>query len=169
MGQNGMGGGYGGQNGNQNFVGRGGQNVQNSQNGMGQPNRAMNQFFTNMNKSMSRGKNGGKNSSGTEQNQAQTMRTEIKVAFATPQVNSNAVATRVQTRLAKILADHHMTQPVISVQGDTAVISGTVASDSERMVIAQLVSLESGVADVRNEMTVAGEPPSDSIAPTPGS
>ena len=39
----------------------------------------------------------------------------------------------------------------ITVQGDTAVISGAAASDSERQTIGQLVALEQGVRDVRNQ------------------
>ena len=49
-----------------------------------------------------------------------------------------------------------MTQPELTMQGDTAVLRGAVKSDGERQVIAQLVSLEPGVRDVRDEMTVAG-------------
>jgi osmotically-inducible protein OsmY len=136
------------------FVGRGGQ--QNGQNGL-QGNRAMNQFFTNMNRSMGRNNRNSKKSS-TNQNPPQPMRMEIQVGFTPNQPTPNAVATRIQSRLAKILADHHMSQPLVTVQGDTAVISGSAASDSERQTIAQLVSLEQGVRDVRNEMTVPGDP-----------
>ena len=106
----------------------------------------MNQFFTNMNKSMSRGNKNNKNGSGNSQNQPQPMRMEVKVAFTPTMPSNDEVATRIQTRLTKILTDHHMTQPIVTVQGDTAVISGTAASDSERQTIAQLVSLESGCA-----------------------
>ena len=96
------------------------------------------------------------------------MRMEVRVAFSGPRPGSDVVANTLRTRLAKILTDHQMTQPVITMQGDTAVIGGMAASDSERQVIAQLVSLEPGVRAVRNEMTVAGEP-SEDIAPPPGS
>jgi osmotically-inducible protein OsmY len=154
---------------NPQFVGRGGgQNVQNGQSGM-QGNRAMNQFFTNMNKSMAGGKKNQKNASGNSQNPAQPMRMEIKTAFNLPRISNDAVATRIQTRLAKILADHHMSQPLVTVQGDTAVISGAAASESERQTIAQLVSLEQGVREVRNEMTAPDAPPTAESSPQPGS
>jgi osmotically-inducible protein OsmY len=74
--------------------------------------------------------------------------------------------------MTKILGDHHMTQPLITVQGDTAVISGAAASDSERQTITQLVSLEQGVRDVRNEMTAPEDsavPPTEATPPQPGS
>jgi hypothetical protein len=57
--------------------------------------------------------------------------------------------------LAKILGSRQMTQPVLTMQGDTAVLTGTAVSERERLVIGQLVSLEAGVRDVRNDMTVA--------------
>lgn len=165
MGNSGFGGGMGGNNqpgGAQNFVGRGGQ--QNGQNGM-QGNRAMNQFFTNMNRSMGRNGRNAKKTGTNDQNPPQPMRMEIQVGFTPTQPTPNAVATRVQTRLTKILADHHMSQTLVTVQGDTAVISGSAASDGERQTIAQLVALEQGVRDVRNEMTVPGEAavPSDPV------
>ena len=93
---------------------------------------------------------------------------EVRVAFDAPHAGSEVVANTLRTRLAKILADHHMTLPVVTVQGDTAVLTGAVASDGERQVIAQLVSMEPGVRAVRNEMTVVGAP-SETIVPPPGS
>jgi hypothetical protein len=171
MGNSGFGGaGMGGINqpgGAVNFVGRGAQ-----QNGMNQGNRQMNQFFTNMNRSMSRGNKNQKGKSGASQNPPQPMRMEVKVGFDPPQITSNAVATVIQTRMTKILADHHMSQPLITVQGDTAVITGDAKSESERQTIGQLVSLESGIRAVRNEMTApdaAASPPSADTPPQPGS
>ncbi len=141
------------------------QNGQNGMNGM-QGNRAMNQFFTNMNKSMSRGKNQ-KGKSSNSENPPQPIRMEVKVAFDAPPVSANAVANVIQTRLTKILSDHHMSQPLITVQGDTAVITGEAKSDSERQTIGQLVSLESGIRAVRNEMTAPDAPPAAPNAGTP--
>ena len=131
-----------------------------------QGNRAMNQFFTNMNKSMSRGKNQ-KGKSSNSENPPQPIRMEVKVAFNAPPVSANAVANVIQTRLTKILSDHHMSQPLITVQGDTAVITGEAKSDSERQTIGQLVSLESGIRAVRNEMTAPDAPPAAPNAGTP--
>ncbi len=126
----------------------------------------MNQFFTNMNKSMLRG---GKNQKGASasQNPPQPMRVEVKPAFDSPRVSTNVVASVIQTRMTKILGDHHMSQPIITVQGDTAVITGDAKSDSERQTIGQLVSLESGIRAVRNEMTAPDAPASPPNADTP--
>jgi hypothetical protein len=53
------------------------------------------------------------------------------------------------------------------MDGDTVIISGVAASENERDVITQLLAIEPGVRDVRNEMTI-GQPASG-IAPKPGS
>jgi hypothetical protein len=134
---------------------------------MNQGNRQMNQFFTNMNRSMSRSNKNQKGKSSTSQNPPQPMRMEVKVAFDSPQITSNAVATAIQTRMTKILSDHHMSQPLITVQGDTAVITGDAKSDGERQTIGQLVSLESGIRAVRNEMTAPDDPASPPSADLP--
>jgi hypothetical protein len=171
MGNSGFGGsGMGGNNqpgGAINFIGRGAQqNGQNGMNGM-QGNRAMNQFFTNMNKSMSHGSKNQKGRSSTSQNPPQPMRMEVKTAFDAPRTPTNVIAGVIQTRMTKILGDHHMSQPIITVQGDTAVITGAAKSDSERQTIGQLVSLESGIRAVRNEMTAPDAPASPPSADTP--
>ncbi len=163
FGNSGFGGGqYGG---GQNFVGRDATDMQNT---FQQSNRAQTQFFNNMNRQMSRNNRKNRKTTTTASNPPQPMRMEVRVAFNAPQSSSEALGNTIRTRLAKIMADHHMTQPLLTMQGDTAVITGVAASDSERLVIGQLVSLEQGVRAVRNEMTVAGEP-SESIAPQPGS
>ena len=151
------------QGGGTSFVGRDATDMQGT---FQQTSKAQTQFFNNMNRQMSRNNNRDRKAK-TTSNPAQPMRMEVKVAFSPVRPTSDAVAARVQTRLSKILADHNMTQPLVTVQGDTAVISGAAASDNERQVIARLVSLESGVRSVRNEMTVAGST-SEDIAPPSG-
>jgi osmotically-inducible protein OsmY len=43
----------------------------------------------------------------------------------------------------------------VSVQGDTAILRGSVQSESDRQLAAQLAMLEPAVSSVRNELTVA--------------
>ncbi|MFO0790139.1 MAG: BON domain-containing protein [Pirellulales bacterium] len=162
-GRGGIGGGqYGG---GQSFVGRDAADMQGT---FAQSNRASTQFFNNMNRQMAR-QNRQQKAQTASKNPSQVMRIEVQVGFdATPPAPS-VVASKLQTRLAKILADHHMSMPIVTVQGDTAVITGVAKSASERDVIGQLVSLEQGVRAVRNDMTVPGELPIEDIAPPPGS
>lgn len=152
FGNSGFGGGQNG--GGQQFVGRDSTDMQNA---FQQTNRAQNQFFNNMNRQMSRQNQSQRKNTSTVQNPPQPMRMEVRVAFTPPSQSSQVVANTLRARLAKILGDHGMSQPVLTMQGDTAVLTGAAASDSERQVIGQLVALEQGVRGVRNEMTVAGE------------
>jgi hypothetical protein len=98
------------------------------------------------------------------------MRVEVKVAFNAPRPTSDQMVREVGTRLAKILAEHHMSQPTLMMEGDTVILRGAAASENERDVISQLLAIEPGVRNVRNEMTV-GLPAAaaSGIAPTPGS
>lgn len=164
FGNSGMGGMGGNQGGGQAFVGRDATDMQGA---FQQTSRAQTQFFNNMNRQMSRN-NRRENKSTTAQNPPQPMRMEVRAAFNVNRPAPSVVGDKVRARLAKILAEHQMTQPVLTMQGSTAVISGEVASDSERQVIAQLVALEAGVSDIRNEMTVAGETIGPAVLP-PGS
>jgi hypothetical protein len=88
----------------------------------------------------------------------QPMRVELTVAFDAPRPTPMAVATSLRTRLGKILADHAVAPPDVTMEGDTAVLTGVAESESQRLVLEKLVSLEPGVRQVRNEMVVI-EPP----------
>jgi hypothetical protein len=94
----------------------------------------------------------------TSENPPQPMRVKITAAFATPRVDATAIAGKIQTRLRRLAADHKVGRPTVTMVGDTAVIGGVAESESQRMLVEQLVLLEPGVRDVRNEMTVAAIP-----------
>jgi hypothetical protein len=150
-----------GSNGNNGFVGRDANDMQSIFRQLG---RSSTQYFNNMNRQMARGQQ----TTVTTRNPSQPIRTEVQVAFAAPQPSADVVAKALQVRLAKIMSEHHMTVPTVSVQNGTAVLSGVARNDNERQVIESLVSFEPGVRTVRNEMTVAGAPTSNMSAP-PGS
>jgi PPE-repeat protein len=152
FGNSGFGGssGSGAYGGAQNFVGRDASDMQAA---FGQMGRAGTQFFNTMNRNMSR--NSSRHSTKTVENQPQPMRVEVHVAFDAPRPSSTQLATTVREHLTSILANHKMSQPNVTMQGDTAVITGVAAGENERDVISQLISLEPGIRDVRNEMTVA--------------
>lgn len=145
--QGNVGGQYGG---GQSFVGRDAGDMQGVFNQMG---RASTQFFNNMNRNISRN-NRNRQPAQTSQNPPQPTRVRLEVAFTAPRAASEVVANKIRTRLAKILPDHGMAQPELTMEGDTAVIRGVATSDSERLVIQQLIALEPGVRSVRNEMTL---------------
>lgn len=151
--------------GQSNFIGRDANDMQAT---FGQMGRAGTQFFNNMNRNM---RNSSRRSTKqTVQNVGQPMRVDVKVAFNPPRPPAAQVARDIRTRLARILAEHHMSQPTVNMEGDTVVLGGVAASENERDVISQLLAIEPGVRNVRNEMTI-GQPAgaASGIAPAPGS
>ena len=137
---------------NGNFVGRDSADMTSVFNQLG---RNSNRFFQQMNRNMSRGGNRGNRSTSQEQNAAPPVRVRLDVAFDRPVVRPAAMATTVHTRLSAVLAQRKFTVPDVEVVGDTVVLRGVAPSESQRLVIEKLVSLEPGVAAVDNQMTVA--------------
>ena len=86
------------------------------------------------------------------------VRVQLNVAFDHPQVQPTVVATAVRGRLEKLLARRNIAAPEVEIVGDTVVLRGVAPSESQRLVIEKLVSLEPGVCAVENQMTVAQEP-----------
>ena len=62
-----------------------------------------------------------------------------------------------------------MSQPNVTMEGDTAVVSGTATSENERDVISQLLAMEPSIHNVRNEMTIAEPAAASSGTAKPGS
>jgi len=147
MGQSGMG---MTQQGNQAFIGRDSTDMTSVFNQLG---RNSNQFFQQMNRNMSRGNRANRGSQ--EENAALAVRVRLDVAFDRPQVQPMAVGAAVRSRLENVLTRRKITAPNVEVVGDTVVLRGVAASESQRLVIEKLVSLEPGVMTVENQMTVA--------------
>ena len=57
--------------------------------------------------------------------------------------------------------------PNVELVGDTVVLTGVAANESQRLVIEKLVMLEPGVMSVDNRMTLAVEPPVESVPSPP--
>ena len=143
--------GYGG---GPSFIGRDSGDMAAAFNAMG---RAGTQFFNQMNPNITRSTRDRQLDEPVE-TMPQPMRVELEVAFDAPRPTPAAVANKLRTRLGKILADHGIDQPAITMEGDTAVLSGVAASESQRLVLEKLVMLEPGVRQVRNEMVVSAPP-----------
>ena len=147
--------GMGGIGGGQNFIGRDSADMAATFSDMS---RAGTQFFNQAARQMRRGNRENQAVEAFE-NPPQPLRVELQIAFNAPQPAPIDVAASLRTRLAKILASHQIAQPVVTLEGDTAVLSGIAATESQRLVLEKLISLEPGVRQVRNEMVVAGVPP----------
>jgi hypothetical protein len=163
MGQSGMG---MGQQGNQGFIGRDTQDMTSIFNQLG---RNSNQFMQQLNRSMGRGNRGNRNTS-QEQNAVLPVRVRLDVAFERVPIAPTVVATNVRGRLEQVLTRRKITAPEVEMVGETAVLRGVAASESQRLVIEQLVLLEPGVMSVDNQMTVAPPaPPTPPVPPQAGS
>jgi osmotically-inducible protein OsmY len=152
------------QQGGQNFVGRDSGDMASVFNQLG---RNSNQFFQQLNRSMG----GGRNQQGNSQqdNAALLVRVRLDVAFDHPRSQPTVVATAVRGRLETVLAGRSIVAPEVEMNGDTVVLRGVAPSESQRLMIEKLVSLEPGVADVDNQMTVATEQSANERAATESS
>ena len=157
FGNSGFGGaGMNGSQGNQNFIGRNANAMTTIFNQLGRNAGASSQQFNRR----TSGGNRSRRSQSQEENAELQVRVRLDVAFDHPQVQPAALATTVRTRLDHVLAGHSLGTPQVEVTGDTVVLRGVAASESDRTVIEKLVSLEPGVAAVDNQMTVASSPDS---------
>jgi hypothetical protein len=154
-GQQGMNGAQGGQN----FIGRSGSDMQSMMKAMGQ---GSNQFFQQLNRTLGQANRGRQNNQQKE-NAELPVRVRLNVAFDGPAPQRADLAATVHEHVDKILAVRNIAAPNIEVDGDTVVLSGTAASDDQRLVIEKLVSLEPGVSQVLNQMTVAGSSPAETM------
>jgi hypothetical protein len=163
MGQSGMG---MNQQGNQGFIGRDTQDMTSIFNQLG---RNSNQFMQQLNRSMGGGNRGNRNTS-QEQNAVLPVRVRLDVAFERVPIAPTVVATNVRGRLEQVLTRRKITAPEVEMVGETAVLRGVAASESQRLVIERLVLLEPGVMSVDNQMTVAPPaPPTPPVPPQAGS
>jgi hypothetical protein len=116
--------------------------------------RSSNQFFQQLNRTMGGG-NRNRRSTTQGENVTLPVRVRLNVAFDHPRSQPTVVATAVRGRLEKILTRRSIAAPEVEVVGDTVVLRGVAPSESQRLVIEKLVSLEPGVGEVENQMTVA--------------
>jgi hypothetical protein len=141
--------------GGQAFVGRDAGDMQSVFNQLG---RNSNQFFQQMNRQMGGGRNNRRNAS-QEENQTLPVRVQLNVGFDQPRMEPTLLAATVRSRLDKHIARRAVTMPEIEFVGDSVVLRGIVNSESDRLVLERLISMEPGVAGVDNQLTV-GEPTS---------
>lgn len=94
----------------------------------------------------------------------------LRVGFQAPPVSAAAFNTSFSQRLSKIPAMSQGGQVEVGLVGRTAILRGTVASESDRQLAEMLVQLEPEVLQVQNELVV--EQPAATLeslpAPLPG-
>ncbi len=90
-------------------------------------------------------------------NQAQQprVRTVLRLGFDYPAPGARGTSTALARRIANTRALGVQSAVTVEMEGRTAVLRGAVANDHARVLAAQLALLEPGVAEVKNELTVA--------------
>jgi hypothetical protein len=154
--------GQGGQGGQQGFIGRDGGDIQNlfNQLGRGGNNQNMNRMAGGgNNQARNRSGRGSQNGNQQGQNEKPPVMVRLQVAFDRPLSGEGRLTgDNLGLKLRKILDDHSITQPDVSVDGGVVVLRGTATSESERLVLEKLIAIEPGVREVQNLMTVAQAP-----------
>ncbi len=106
------------------------------------------------------GRGGMNNQFGNNQNNRNQskIRTSVKLGFSAPPMTNTARSTQIQTRLAKIPTTVAGASGIqVSMEGRTAVLRGTVASQADERMMQRMVSLEPGVSTVRSELNYPGK------------
>jgi len=94
----------------------------------------------------------------------------IRLGFQRPPVSAPQFSAAFSQRLSKMPALSGMGPIQVSLTGRTAILRGTVASDSDRQLAAALASLEPEVAEVQNELVVRSpETTGETLPPAPAS
>lgn len=86
---------------------------------------------------------------------ATELRTPVQMDFEFPARSTTTAAAAIQTRLNQILAAETLPGIRVELSGETARLSGVVATARERQLAERLVLLEPGIWAVSNELIVA--------------
>ncbi len=110
--------------------------------------------------------------SGTSSGSAPKARVQTTLGFLPPMLRDDRVSATLQQRLAKSSWIEKRGPIRVWMEGRTAVLSGTVATEHDRALAEQVARLEAGVGAVRNDLTTplpasspAFETPSPSSPP----
>jgi hypothetical protein len=101
-----------------------------------------------------------------QRNAPPPVRVRLEPAFDAPTPPVAGAALQVETRLNATFARRAMTAATVQISGQTAILQGAVSTDHERALAEQLASLEPGVSQVQNLLTVApAAPPQTQLLP----
>ena len=87
------------------------------------------------------------------QNQKSPVRVRLRPLFTAPQTSAPESATHVRAQFHRALPTT-ASRAQISVRGGTATIQGTVSSDYDKQLAAKMLSIQPGVLQVENQLTV---------------
>jgi hypothetical protein len=85
--------------------------------------------------------------------------TTYSIGFGTPSAAPGAISTKLSDQLNRSHSIASAGGVNVQVVGKTAVLQGTVPSDHDRDMAAQMAMLEPGISQVKNELQVTGSAP----------
>jgi hypothetical protein len=97
---------------------------------------------------------GGQGLGGQAQTSKPVIRTRLRTAFEGPRPQPQIVGQRIHSQLQSVPQSAGLTGVNVSVDGNTAIISGVVATDKQRRMSELLMRLEPGVRNVENRINV---------------
>ena len=146
-----------------NFIGNDAQQIRNQQNNRnrGQARRAMFNFaiesLNELRKSRTQ-----QHSSGSQKPQ---VRVQLRPLFSVEQPSAGELTTHVRTQLDKTLPST-IAATQISVSNGTATIAGSVKSEYDKQLAAKMLSLQPGILQVENRLTIESNLPEPLLFPS---
>ncbi len=95
-----------------------------------------------------------------QRNAAPPVRVHLRPLFSVPQPTSAELTARVRSQLSKAMPDS-IASPQVSVSQGTVTLQGQVKSNYDRQLMEKMASLQPGVSQVENRLTIEprqGEP-----------
>ncbi len=98
----------------------------------------------------------GFNQQGQEQDSRRSIRPQQKVSFEVPKIPYEELNTTLNSRFERVTRQPALRGVTVDLDADgVVVLSGEVATPSQKQLAANMVRLEPGVKKVRNELTLA--------------
>jgi hypothetical protein len=142
------------------FVGRDTTDTTNVRSQEGAGNQAANMF-----QSLFSGANSDFNNQNASQKPKLPLRLQLRIGFTPKPVATSQFTAKFASRLSRLPGLSAVGPIVVTMEGQTAVLQGRVATEADRELAQDLAMLEPEVLDVRNELLVG--PPSDAELPPP--
>lgn len=101
-----------------------------------------------------RNRAGGLNNNQNQNTNQNKVRAVMSLGFDGPAVNGAQVNSVLQDRLGRMSLPDRLKSIQVSVDGQTAVLKGTVASERDKKMMERLISLEPGVHAIKNEIQI---------------
>lgn len=111
-------------------------------------------FGTNQFGQTNLGGRAGRAGTGTSQ-----VRTPLRLGFEVSRSGATEISARLERRIPRIPGLESVAGVAVTMDGQTAVLQGAVASQTQRDLIGRLALLEPGVSEVRNELVVSSSGP----------